>query len=72
MERPCDCYHCNGYKFKKELKALLEKYDAMISFYASGDSGAYGLYDAILIVEFKRDNKDITLANGWSLDKTDL
>ena len=72
LGRPCDCDHCNGYRFKKELKALLEKYNASISFYPSGDSGAYGLYAARLFVKFSQNNKDIILANSWSLDKTDL
>ena len=32
-------------EFKKELKALLEKYDARICFEIGSDSGTYGLYD---------------------------
>lgn len=59
-------------KFKTELKALLTKYNACIAFYVSGDSDTYGLYDEKLIVEFNNNDKEYTLVDGWTLDKTDL
>lgn len=59
-------------EFKKELKALLGKYNACIYFSVSGDSDTYALYDEKLIVEFNQNNNKITLVDGWALDKTDL
>jgi uncharacterized protein YneR len=59
-------------EFKKELKTLLKKYNANISFYVSDDSDTWALYDEKLMVEFNNNNKDIALVDGWVLSHTDL
>lgn len=58
-------------EFKKELKALLEKYNASISCNVDGDT--HGLsYE--MVVDFGSADKwkDYTLAHGNGVDKSDL
>ena len=56
-------------EFKKELKDLLEKYNAQLSIgYASGSYIC--AMDESIILDI--DGVDHTLCNGWSLSKTDL
>lgn len=65
----------NNKLFKKELKALLEKYNAYIHFSVSDTSDTYSLYDEELLVTFNtQDNKRIShqLAEGWTVTKSDL
>jgi len=57
-------------EFLKELKNLLKKYNAGITFAVSDTSDTYGLSDERL--EIYIDNKTICKINGWSMDKTDL
>jgi hypothetical protein len=59
-------------EFKKELKALLEKYNAAINFNVGGDSDTYGLYDEEMAVYFFDTKKSFKLSNGWGISKTDL
>lgn len=56
--------------FKKELKALLEKYDANIGFTCSECSDTYGLSEDRLIAEIKegKDSKRIDLSSTWWID----
>jgi hypothetical protein len=54
-------------EFKKELKALLEKYNAVIGCDIDGDT--HGLIEK-MVVEI--DRKDHTLVNGCYLDAHDL
>lgn len=67
--------------FRKELKELLEKYHASISFGCSDSSDTYGIYDARIDASFrpllpsgKRGWSDeyIQLTHGWSVDAYDL
>lgn len=55
--------------FKKELKALLEKYSASICFEVGDASDTHGLYDEAMVIVFK----DTELRfDGWSIEKNDL
>lgn len=47
----------NTTKFKQELKALLDKYGAMIYWSCGEGSDTYGIYDSHLMVSFKDSNK---------------
>lgn len=60
--------------FKRELKNLLKKYNATIGFSVSDCSDTYGLYDEKIICSLRDFNNEneITLVNGWVLDKSDL
>ncbi len=66
-------------KFKQELFALLQKYDASIGFNLDGDT--HGIYDEKFTVgffnksqgaRFKTLDKEYTLIDGYSLDASDL
>ena len=67
--------------FNNELKALLEKYDACIGFEVSGCSDTHGLHNERLEVSFQELTKGArfktvvetqVLAEGWTVDKSDL
>ncbi len=67
--------------FKKELQALLKKYDASISFNVGDCSDTHGLYNERLEVDFQSLSKGARfktvtetalLAVGWGVDYTDL
>lgn len=49
----------NTTKFKEELKALLDKYGAMIYWSCGEGSDTYGIYDSHLMVSFKDSNKKL-------------
>lgn len=49
----------NTTKFKEELKALLDKYGAMIYWSCGEGSDTYGIYDSHLMVSFKESNKKL-------------
>lgn len=77
LERPCCCDHCRAYSFKRELKALLEKYNASISFEVGPGSDTHGLYDEEIMVHLTSTTpgKLIThfgLSKGWDVNKNDL
>jgi hypothetical protein len=77
LERSCGCDHCTLYKFKQELKTLLEKYNASIFFEVGSGSDNYGLYDEDVVICFNpiTPEKHITcfsLSKGWSITKKDL
>lgn len=57
-------------EFLKELKALLKKYDAKISFTCSDSSDTHGLYNDHLQIKIK--NEVIAETDGWILDKTEI
>lgn len=67
--------------FKKELRALLEKYDASIVFNVSDRSNTHALYMERLEVEFhemrpyerfKRVTETEELVKGWAMFYNDL
>lgn len=58
-------------QFKKELKELLEKYDATLEFYVGEGSDTHGLYDEE-IVAWLGDHTRISLIDGYSVDSVDL
>ncbi len=67
--------------FKKELQALLKKYDASIGFNVGECSDTHGLYNERLEVafqeltkgaRFKTVTETALLADGWGVDYTDL
>lgn len=53
-----------------ELKALLDKYKADISFTCSEGSDTYGLYNDH--IEITSNTKTIFKANGWYIHPNDL
>lgn len=55
----------NTTKFKEELKALLDKYGAMIYWSCGENSDTYGIYDSHLEVSFKDSNKRLRGDNGY-------
>ena len=61
-------------KFKNDLKALLQKYDASIGFNCSACSDRYGIHDAKIEAVFVGDDKDdfVILSRGWSVDHHDI
>jgi hypothetical protein len=64
-------------EFIKELKALLEKYDAHIAFEMHDSSNTHGIYDPRIVVAFRTDRKrfeydTVVLRDGYSVDKSDL
>lgn len=61
-------------EFRKELKALLEKYNASIDFSCSDGSDTHGIYDAKMVACFNLSDRMIAfdLNNGWSVDKHDF
>lgn len=60
--------------FRKEFKALLEKYNASIDFSCSDGSDTYGIYDEKMVVCFNYKNRNVgfDLCNGWSVGEYDL
>ena len=67
--------------FKKDLQALLKKYDASISFNVGDGSDTHGLYNERMEVEFyelregarfKTHAQTEELAKGWGVDSSDL
>jgi len=60
----------NADDFKKELKVLLKKYNATISFNVNEYSDTYGLHDERIEVDI--DRKTTLLADGWGVDQSDL
>ena len=60
--------------FRKELRALLEKYNASIDFSCSDCSDTYGIYDAKMVACFTLSDRMIAfdLNGGWSVDKHDF
>ncbi len=57
-------------EFKKELKALLKKYNATIGFSVGDGSDTHGLYDERIEVDLS--DKPEILAHGWGVDQYDL
>lgn len=60
--------------FRKELRALLEKYNASIDFSCSDCSDTHGIYDAKMVACFTLSDRMLAfdLNNGWSVDKHDF
>ena len=58
--------------FKKDLKELLDKYNATIVFNCSDDSDLYGIHDERISAEIKGIDGEIVLGKYYSVDKTDL
>jgi len=56
--------------FKKELKELLEKYDAYIYFSVGEGSDSQGLYDEKMCISLE--GKEVITVSGYSLDSSDL
>lgn len=56
--------------FIKELKALLEKHNASISFGCSDSSDLYGIDGEYTDIDV--DGKTIIEINGWGIDSSDL
>lgn len=64
-------------EFKKELKELLKKYNASISFDCGSGSDLHGVYGEKLSVQFLGENRRKieevhTLAQGYNVDQSDL
>ena len=59
-------------EFKKELKALLEKYNAGIWLGYDSCSDTYGMYDVRMTVYFRDADKSVDLADGYGVDASDL
>jgi hypothetical protein len=57
--------------FKKELRALLEKYEAAIYVDYSDCSDMHGVYDQNMTVSFRR-GKAKQLTYGWGITKGDF
>jgi len=59
-------------EFRKELKNLLEKFNASIGFSVGAGSDTYGIYNSHFVVNFEK-NDDIDLnEDSWSLGAEDL
>jgi hypothetical protein len=59
-------------QFKKELKELLQKYNAHIAFEVGEGSDTFGLYGERIVV-YCDDSKQIAVvSNGWDLSTGDL
>ena len=58
--------------FKKELKELLQKYDATISFEYDPDSDTYGIYDGHIELKIKENKLRHKHQNYWELIADDL
>ncbi len=58
--------------FKKELKALLTKYNAVLSLDYDPGSDIYGMHGERMAVYFRDEKKSIDLTDGYSLDASDL
>lgn len=64
-------------EFLAELKSLLEKYNADISFSVGSCSDTHGLYDEKMVISRRPDPNswkeiDIISVNGWGISSTDL
>ena len=66
----------NDKDFLKELRVLLEKYNASIDFDVDDSSDTYGLYGACMAINIKHKDRyeyrEILNVNGWSIDSSDL
>lgn len=61
--------------FKKELKKLLEKYNATIGFAVGEHSDLHGVYGEKIVVEFRPKGEplsQITLSDGYWINKKEL
>lgn len=60
--------------FRKELKVLLEKYNASIDFSCSDCSDTHGIYDAKMVACFTLSDRMLAfdLSKGWCVDKQDF
>ena len=60
--------------FKKELKELLEKYNATIGFECADCSDLHGVYEERIVVTVSngRKEKEILSVNGYYIDKHNL
>lgn len=56
--------------FKKELKALLDKHNAVIGFNVSACSDTFGLHDERMEVDI--DRYPHVICDGWSISSSDL
>ena len=58
-------------EFRKELRALLGKYNASIDFSCSDCSDTHGIYDAKMVACFTLSDRMLAfdLSNSWSVDK---
>ena len=60
-------------EFKKELKDLLEKHNAGISFMCSDSSDLYGVYGAGIGIYIINDSDtEVMVSEGYSVDSYDL
>lgn len=59
-------------EFKAELKALLKKYNAVLSLDYAPCSDTWGMHDERMAVFFRDKNKSVDLADGYCLDASDL
>lgn len=63
-------------EFKRELKALLTKYDMIISFDVGEGSDTYGIYGEKLIFSHRDrtrfESEDWLTVNGWTVDASDI
>lgn len=57
--------------FKRELRALLEKYGASIGVGYADCSDTHGMYDEHMTVDFD-DRTSVTVCHGWGIDASDL
>ena len=60
----------NKEDFKKELKELLSKYNAVISFTCGDSSDTYGLYDDHLIIEIGQET--IFESDNWYIGSNSI
>ena len=60
--------------FEKELKELLEKYNATIGFECADCSDLHGVYEERIVVTVSdgRKEKEILSVNGYYIDKHNL
>ena len=58
--------------FKKELKALLEKYDAVLTLEFDSCDIAYKMSGERMGVFFRKEKEYADLAKGYNLDASDL
>lgn len=54
-------------QFKRELKDLLERYNACLGFNVSECSDTYGLYEERMEVSFDNYPEAVKLADGWGV-----
>ena len=62
----------NDIKFKKELKALLEKYNASIDIENYTECSCGAVYDEKLVVYFNDTREEFELSNDSSIKASDL